>query len=165
MRNYYKKVVNSLILPNHLKVKVTNRISEDLYDNNSGNYYDLCRKFGKPKECAFVLSQSYFDDEKMKKYSFLQTLYSKRKIAVLLFFITSLLGIILFLIYPNNILRMRNSLFVFLNSSQLNSLYQYISSLRLNFLLLCSISLFLSIFSFIYYVSIRMFVYFFTHKL
>lgn len=72
---------------------------------------------------------------------------------LILFFVFTTLGILNFITYPNNILRLQNSLFAFLSKHQINSLYTFITSLDINYALVCVGFLVLSIFSAICYIS------------
>lgn len=91
----------------------------------------------------------------MIKLHMLQIIYTKRKIMLILFFVFTTLGILNFITYPNNILRLQNSLFAFLSEHQINSLYTFITSLDINYVLVCVGFLVLSIFSAICYITIH----------
>lgn len=152
MNKYIKKVENAFILPAEIKGKLKLRLQSDI--PSSADYKELCNKYGTPKKYAYELCSNYYDEQSMIKFHMLQIMYTKRKIMLILFFIFSTSGILNFITYPNNILRLQNSLFAFLSKHQINSLYTFITSLDINYALVCVGFLVLSIFSATCYIAI-----------
>lgn len=153
MNKYIKKVENAFILPAEIKGKLKLRLQSDIPSN--ADYKELCNKYGNPQKYAYELCSNYYDEQSMIKFHILQIMYTKRKIMLILFFVFTTLGILNFITYPNNILRLQNSLFAFLSEHQINSLYTLITNLDINYALVCVGFLVLSIFSATCYITIH----------